>query len=73
VKGRSSLNGVVQPITTIFIGTSPELEMALYTICFYTRPNNACPIALGGANALIVANRVNYFGKDILISAFPDI
>lgn len=73
IKGRSSLNDIVQPITTIFVGTSPELEMALYTICFYTRPNNACPITLGGANSLIVANRVNYFGKDILISAFPDI
>ncbi|XP_031787775.1 poly(U)-specific endoribonuclease homolog isoform X1 [Nasonia vitripennis] len=73
VKGRSKLNDVVQPITTIFVGTSPELEMALYTLCFYTRPNTVCPIKTGGADFLIVANAVNYFGKDILISAFPDI
>ncbi|XP_058807644.1 endoribonuclease CG2145-like isoform X2 [Phymastichus coffea] len=73
VKGRSKLIDTVQPITTIFVGTSPELEMALYTLCFYTRPNNVCPVSLGGANVLIIANRINYFGKDILISAFPDI
>ncbi|XP_023245588.1 poly(U)-specific endoribonuclease homolog [Copidosoma floridanum] len=73
IKGRSSLNGNVQPITTIFVGTSPELEMALYTLCFYTRPGIVCPVSLGNGKVIIVVNRVNYFGKDILISAFPDI
>ncbi|XP_014228439.1 poly(U)-specific endoribonuclease homolog [Trichogramma pretiosum] len=73
VKGRSKLNDIVQPITSIFVGTSPELEMALYTICFYVRPNDACPLQMGGSKFLVVANRVNYFGKDIIISAFPDV
>ncbi|KAJ8682820.1 hypothetical protein QAD02_018612 [Eretmocerus hayati] len=73
VKGRSKLNDIVQPITTILVGTSPELEMALYTLCYYARPNDVCPITVGGEEFLIVANRVNYFGKDIIISAFPDI
>ncbi|XP_029052120.2 endoribonuclease CG2145-like [Osmia bicornis bicornis] len=73
VKVRSSFNGIVQPITTIFVGTSPELEFALYTMCFFTRPNNACPVSLGGAEFMIVVSRVNYFGKDILISAYPDV
>ena len=73
LKVRSSLNDIVQPITTILVGASPELEFALYTMCFFTRPNNACPISMGGSEFTIIVSRVNYFGKDILISAYPDI
>ncbi|XP_076752303.1 uncharacterized protein LOC143424236 [Xylocopa sonorina] len=73
LKVRSSLNGVVQPVTTIFVGTSPELEFALYTMCFFTRPNNLCPISLGGSEFMIIVSRINYFGKDILVSGYPDI
>ncbi|XP_076639834.1 uncharacterized protein LOC143351791 isoform X2 [Colletes latitarsis] len=73
LKVRSSLHDVVQPVTTIFVGTSPELEFALYTMCFFTRPNNVCPISLGGTEFMIIVSRVNYFGKDILISGYPDI
>lgn len=73
LKVRSSLNGIVQPVTTVFVGTSPELEFALYTMCFFTRPNNPCPVSLGGTDFTVYASRVNYFGKDILISGYPDI
>lgn len=73
VKLRSKVNGFVQPVTTIFVGTSPELEMALYTLCFFARPNVPCPMSFGGKEFMIIANRVNYFGKDILVSAFPEI
>jgi poly(U)-specific endoribonuclease len=73
VKLRSTLNEVVQPVTTIFVGTSPELEMALYTICFFTNPNQPCPIKLGGTEFIIIANAFTYYGKDILISAYPEI
>lgn len=73
MKVRSSLNDIVQPVTSLFVGTSPELEMALYTMCFYTRPNYPCPIKLGGKEFVIIANRANYFGKDILVSAYPDL
>ncbi|XP_053980143.1 endoribonuclease CG2145-like [Hylaeus volcanicus] len=73
LKVRSSLNDIVQPVTTVFVGTSPELEFALYTMCFFTRPNNVCPVSLGGAEFMVIVSRVNYFGKDILISGYPDI
>ncbi|XP_014605934.1 PREDICTED: poly(U)-specific endoribonuclease homolog [Polistes canadensis] len=73
LKIRSKLNGFVQPVTSIFVGTSPELEMALYTVCFFARPNTACPVSFSGTNFIIIANRVNYFGKDILVAAFPEI
>ncbi|XP_074106681.1 uncharacterized protein LOC141532299 isoform X2 [Cotesia typhae] len=73
IKLRSSLEEIIQPVTTIFVGTSPELEIALYTMCFYMRPNYACPIKLANQNFIIIANRVNYFGKDIMVSAYPEI
>ena len=28
----------------MMIGTSPELEIALYSICYWTRPDGLCPI-----------------------------
>ncbi|CAL8132900.1 unnamed protein product [Orchesella dallaii] len=31
-------------VASSFIGTSPELEFALYTVCFYARPNGLCPV-----------------------------
>ncbi|XP_076662458.1 uncharacterized protein LOC143365799 isoform X10 [Halictus rubicundus] len=73
LKLRSSLDGIVQPVSTVFVGTSPELEFALYTMCFFTRPNNPCPVSLGGTEFTIFVSRINYFGKDILISAYPDV
>ncbi|XP_011882574.1 PREDICTED: poly(U)-specific endoribonuclease homolog [Vollenhovia emeryi] len=57
-------------ITTLLVGLSPELEMALYTMCFYLRPNDVCPISLGGKDVNLVSTRFNYFGKDILIAGF---
>nr|XP_033325504.1 poly(U)-specific endoribonuclease homolog [Megalopta genalis] len=73
IKLRSSLNGIVQPVSTLFVGTSPELEFALYTMCFFARPNSPCPVSLGGTDFTIYVSRINYFGKDILISAYPDV
>ncbi|XP_012138594.2 endoribonuclease Arlr [Megachile rotundata] len=32
-------------MSTIFIGTTPELEIALYTLCFFTRPNKRCNVS----------------------------
>jgi len=34
-------------VSSIFIGLSPELEMALYTICVLLKPDDACTISLG--------------------------
>ncbi|XP_078040509.1 uncharacterized protein LOC144471848 [Augochlora pura] len=73
LKLRSSLYGIVQPVSTLFVGTSPELEFALYTMCFFARPNSPCPVSLGGTDFTIYVSRINYFGKDILISAYPDV
>ena len=31
----------------MFMGTPPELEMAVYTICALTRPEKSCPMKFG--------------------------
>ena len=38
----------LKPVTSMLVGTSPELEIALYTLCFYTRPGRDCWVSLGG-------------------------
>lgn len=62
--------GIIQP-TTIFIGTLPELEMALYTICYFARPNESCPVSLGGTKFHIFTHTFHSWGKDLLDVAVP--
>jgi len=72
IKVRTAFNvpDTKHSVTTLLVGLSPELEMALYTVCFYVRPNDVCPILLGGKDVNLVSTRFNYFGKDILIAGF---
>ncbi|XP_029170922.1 poly(U)-specific endoribonuclease homolog [Nylanderia fulva] len=72
IKIRSAFNipDTKHAISTLLVGLSPELEMALYTVCFYVRPNDVCPISLSGKDINLVSTRFNYFGKDILIAGF---
>ena len=43
----------VKPGVTMLIGTSPQLEIALYTLCFRLRPGEACPVSLAGRRFII--------------------
>merc|ERR1712029_604597 len=40
--------GEIKPCSSIFIGLSPELELALYTLCVLIKPHENCTISLGG-------------------------
>ncbi|XP_054014446.1 endoribonuclease CG2145-like isoform X2 [Hylaeus anthracinus] len=73
VKIRTKYNGFDKPVTTIFVGTSPELEMALYTVCFYARPDENCPVSLGGTRFNIVTHKFKYRGNDLVGTAYPEI
>ena len=73
VEIRTKYNGHDKPVTTIFVGTSPELEMALYTVCFYARPDGNCPVSLGGTKFNIVTYKFKYRGNDLVGTAYPDI
>jgi len=73
VKYRFSYNNISKPVNAMFIGTLPELEMALYTVCFQIKPNKECPVSLGGNKFIIRTHTFKYRGKRLIGSAFPEI
>ena len=65
------MDGIIRPNATIFVGTLPELEMSLYTICFYARSNNICPVSLGGTKFNIYTHSFMYFGNEVIDLGLP--
>ncbi|XP_063215378.1 uridylate-specific endoribonuclease [Chroicocephalus ridibundus] len=43
-----SWDGFYKEVGSAFIGSSPEFEFGLYTLCFIARPGRACHLSLGG-------------------------
>jgi poly(U)-specific endoribonuclease len=66
-------NGVAKNSSSMFVGTSPEFEMSLYTVCFYARPNQRCPMEIGGKTFDVKTFREvdQKLGKAYVGSAFP--
>lgn len=58
-------------MSSIFIGTTPELEMALYTLCFFTRPNKRCKLSFAGFKFGIRTYVFQSNGKRFIGTAFP--
>ncbi|XP_063863765.1 uridylate-specific endoribonuclease-like [Scylla paramamosain] len=56
---------------SMFVGTSPELEMATYTMCFFARPNSSCPVQMGGKQFQVKTYTI--YGDSLLGSAYPEI
>ncbi|XP_037933502.1 poly(U)-specific endoribonuclease homolog [Teleopsis dalmanni] len=73
LKVRFTHNGLNKPVNTLFVGTSPELELALYTVCFQLRPDRTCPVSLGNSKFGIVTYSWRYRGKSLIGSAYPEI
>ncbi|XP_011161725.1 poly(U)-specific endoribonuclease homolog [Solenopsis invicta] len=73
IKMHTKFNGYDKPVVTVFTGTSPELEMALYSVCFFARPNENCPVSLGGTKFNIITRKFKYRGKDLIGTAYPNI
>lgn len=66
-------NGIDKPVGSMFIGTSPEFEMALYTTCFMLRADKICPLKLNGSRFIIRTFSYRYKRKNMIGSAFPEI
>jgi len=62
-----------KPISSMFVGTSPEFEMALYSVCFFARPGGRCNVKLNGKNVPIQTHFINRQGRRYVASAYPDI
>ncbi|RVE46465.1 hypothetical protein evm_008875 [Chilo suppressalis] len=65
--------GVDKPVDSLFIGTSPELEIALYTLCYVTRVDNDCRLKLSGKDVNIITYNFRYRSKNLIGSAYPQI
>jgi len=65
-------NGTPKPIGGGFVGTSPSLELALYTTCLLVRPNEKCHVTLGGQDVYIQTWEENVGGNIYVGSSYPD-
>lgn len=67
---RFTWDGQVKNIGSMFIGTSPELEMATYTVCFLARPNSLCPVQMASQQFQVQTWTIF---DNLVGSAYPDI
>lgn len=58
---------MLKPTTSMFVGTPPELEMALYTLCVVMDRDN-CTVSLGGKKFLIKTYAFDR-GEDKLVAS----
>ncbi|XP_065371027.1 endoribonuclease CG2145-like [Calliphora vicina] len=70
---RSQFYNKSKPYNGIFVGTSPELEMSLYTVCFVLRGGKSCPVQLGDLKFKIVTWPLVQDGKKTIGSAYPSL
>ncbi|XP_050312708.1 endoribonuclease CG2145-like [Anthonomus grandis grandis] len=73
LKHHSTFHDISKPVNSMFIGTSPELELALYSTCFILRADRICPLKMNGNRFIIRTYTFRYRGKNMIGSAFPEI
>ncbi len=66
-------DGMVKPVSSIFLGLSPEIELAIYTICALIRPDDTVEISLAGKKIDVRTHVFKQRGKKYLGSAYPDL
>ncbi|RZF47555.1 hypothetical protein LSTR_LSTR009091 [Laodelphax striatellus] len=72
VKVHFKWNNVDKPVSSLFVGTSPELELALYSVCYLARPGKECMIRLNG-QPLVIQSHTFQRGPNLVIgSIYPD-
>ncbi|CAG9762183.1 unnamed protein product [Ceutorhynchus assimilis] len=73
LKYHFTFHDIDKPVGSMFIGTSPELEIALYSTCFILRADKICPLKMNGNRFIIRTYTYKYRGKNMIGSAFPEI
>ncbi|XP_053697280.1 endoribonuclease CG2145-like [Sabethes cyaneus] len=71
-KIRLTFDKLTKPSNSLFVATSPELEIALYTVCFQMRPDTECPLAFNGKKFTIKTFTFRYRGKNLIGGAWPN-
>ncbi|XP_042262385.1 poly(U)-specific endoribonuclease-A [Thunnus maccoyii] len=68
-------DGYYKQVGSAIIGSSPEFDFALYSLCYITRPGKQCYLSLGGKTLIIQTYTWNNSfygdGKKFIGSAFP--
>lgn len=67
-----SWNGQLKDVSSMFIGTSPEFELALYTLCFLTGQEDNI-VAVGDYEVKIKVYRIKSKYGDKVGSAYPEL
>lgn len=70
VKMRLKLKGQTKPVSSIVVGISPELEIALYTLCFMARPNKLCHLNFNESKFAIQTHTFNHGEKRLIATAY---
>lgn len=70
MKLRFDLKGLHKPVSSLLIGASPELEIALFTICFLSRPNRGCKVGYNNVPITVLTHSYNHNGKTYVGSAY---
>jgi len=65
-------DGTPKPYGSMFLATSPELELALYTVCLMNRPNAKCHTSMMGQDVFIQTWEENVGGNILPGSSYPD-
>jgi poly(U)-specific endoribonuclease len=65
-------NGDIKKFGSMFVGTSPELVMALDTICFLARTDGVCPMSLNNVPIYITTYTMHQGGETFIGTAYPD-
>ena len=59
------------PEITMFVGTSPELEVALYTLCFMARPDRPCKLRYNNVPFTIQTKPLKADNVLLIDTAYP--
>ncbi|KAJ0182469.1 hypothetical protein K1T71_001838 [Dendrolimus kikuchii] len=59
------------PEVNMFVGTSPELEVALYTLCFMARPDRPCKLRYNNINFSIQTKTIKADNLLVIDTGYP--
>lgn len=65
-------NNQKKPIGGGFIGTPPELDIAVYSLCALTRSSMPCPAVFNGINFNVVSYINDFNGHQTIGTAYPE-
>ncbi len=65
-------HGESKCIGSFFIGTSPELDLSVFTVCFLTRRGRSCEMAFDGNSFFITTYDLLQNGRTHVGTAYPD-